>query len=361
MPVTITPQIVNINAQVVSAPQPSTLQQSGAILSFGGTTLTPGTYLFCGTVGAVASILSAAGNFVEVNNMATTFFAQGNSTGLYVLELGTMGVTSQINALNNWIVANPNVFYAFLVPANWDTYSTGVNTIAANYGSPTGKTYFFVTTTVANVGNYTTKAVFATVPSPTAASTEFQAAAMFSEWLGNNPTIASPAAPMAFRYLYGVTPWVQTNNATPIQTVLSAYGNLILTGAEGGISTATLRNGTTSDGNQAMFWYAVDWIQIQARLQLANAIINGSNSNPPVVYNQFGINYLLAILQTLGKTGVSIGLVLQATFAATSFVAYTTAFPGDYAIGRYAGFSCNEIPQLGFLTVTFNLTATTFA
>ena len=42
MPTTITPQIVNVVANVVTAPTASTLQQSGALVSFGGTTLTAG-------------------------------------------------------------------------------------------------------------------------------------------------------------------------------------------------------------------------------------------------------------------------------------------------------------------------------
>ena len=360
---TITPQIVVVSATVTTAPTASTLQQSGALVSFGGTTLTTNTYQYCGNLAAVTAILSSAGNYVELTHMATTFFAQGGAVGVYVLELGVQAsVPTQITDLTTWITGNPNVFYAYLVPAAWDTANAAtVNTAAANYSSATGKTYFFVTTTSTNVSDYTNKAIIATVPSPTAASTEFQAAALFYQWLANNPQLAAPAAPMNFRFVYGVTPWVLTGNATTINTVLSAYGNLILTGAEGGISTSTLRNGTTADGNQAMFWYAVDWILINADLRLANAIINGSNSNPPIVYNQLGINYLLGVLQNLGTPGIANGLLLSAVFTATSFAAFTTANPSDYAAGVYQGFSCVATPQLGFTQIEFFLNATTFA
>ena len=44
---TITTRIVNVNATVTRAPVPSQLQQSGALVSVGGTTLTPGTYEYC--------------------------------------------------------------------------------------------------------------------------------------------------------------------------------------------------------------------------------------------------------------------------------------------------------------------------
>ena len=89
MPSTITPQIVTINATVTSAPSPSTLQQSGAFVSVGGTTLTVNTYQYCGTLAQVTAILSSAGNHAELTNMATTFFAQGSAVGVYILELGT--------------------------------------------------------------------------------------------------------------------------------------------------------------------------------------------------------------------------------------------------------------------------------
>jgi hypothetical protein len=159
---TITPTIVTVNTTVTVAPTPSQLQQSGAIVSTGGTTLATGTYQYCGTLSQITSILAAplaltgmawssgtvtattsaaiglstgqtftttiAGatpaayngtyaatvtgantftfaltpnpgtetvpgtytpnNAGFVNNSGTTFFAQGNSVGVYVLELG---------------------------------------------------------------------------------------------------------------------------------------------------------------------------------------------------------------------------------------------------------------------------------
>jgi hypothetical protein len=360
----ITSQIVQVDATVTSAPSPSTLQQSGAIVSVGGTTQTTGTYTYYSTLTALVAALSSAGNYLEVTHMATTFFAQGNEVGVYVLELGVVAsAPAGITALNTWIVANPGNFYAYLVPATWDASGAALNTMAANYSSPTGKTYFFVTTTSGTLSAYTatTKAIVAIVPSPTAASSEFQAAAFFYQWLSNLPAIASPSPPMGFRYVYGVTPWTLNGNGTTISTILTAFGNIILSGAEGGISTATLRNGTTMDGNQMMFWYAVDWLEIQAQQLLANAIINGSNSNPPLYYNQAGINTLLAILDTIGFSGTSFGLLLAWSFAATPFAAYTAANPADYAAGKYAGFSGTVYPQRGFEAIVFFLDAVTFA
>jgi hypothetical protein len=360
----VTSTIVTVTASVTEAPGSSTLQQSGAFVSVGGTTLTTGTYQYCGTPAAVTALLSSAGNYVELGHMASTFFAQGNAVGVFILELGVQDtVPDGITALGTWITANPNVFYSYLCPASWDAEGADVNTLAGTYSSPTGRTYFFVTTTQDTITAYdvTTKAVVTLVPSPTAVSTEFQAAALFYEWLANNPGPASPAAPMAYRFLYGVTPWSLIGNQTAINAILTAFGNVILTGAEGGISLATLYKGTTMDGNQMMLWYAVDWMLINAKQELAATIINGSNSNPPLYYNQNGINSLLAVLNDLGTDAISFGLAQTVASTAVPFVPYVTANPSNYAAGIYNGFTCALTWQAGFLTITFNLDATSFA
>ena len=72
MPVTITPQIVNVVATTTTAPTAATLQQSGAFISVGGTNLTSGTYLYCANAAAVTAILSAAGNFALNSGDATS-------------------------------------------------------------------------------------------------------------------------------------------------------------------------------------------------------------------------------------------------------------------------------------------------
>ena len=114
------------------------------------------------------------------------------------------------------------------------------------------------------------------------------------------------------------------------------------------------------DGNQSMFWWAVDWLQINAKQLLAAAIIDGSNENPPLYYNQNGINRLLAILVEIGTTGISFGLLLSASFTAVPFVTYTRQNPSNYSAGIYNGFSATVTPQAGFLTITFDIDATQF-
>lgn len=437
---TITPTIVTVNTIVTAAPTPSQLQQSGAIVSTGGTTLATGTYQYCGTLSQITSILAAPlaltgmvwatgtvtatasaalglstgqtftttiagatpaaynGTYVAtvtgantftfaiaanpgtetvpgtylpsnagfISSAGTTFFAQGNAVGVYVLELGAQTTAAAaITALQTWITANslPQVFYSYLVPGSWDfSSSTALNTMTSNYDSPSGQTYFFVTTTTANVTAYSgNKAVIALVPSPTQAGTEHQMSAMFYQWLVNLPGASNPLAPMSYRYVFGVTPWSQIGNATAINTVLSAFGNLILTGAEGGVSNACIFKGTTMDGEQAAWWYAIDWFRIQVKQALANAIINGSNSNPPLLYNQAGINTLQAVAQNVGNSAVAFGCALSAVINAVPFSTYTTQNPSNYNAGIYNGLSATVVGPSAFLQITFTLDAVQFA
>lgn len=437
MATTITDTIVTVNTTVTQAPAVSQLQQSGAIISTGGTTLTAGTYRYLASTADLTPILAAPlaltslvwasgtvtatattnlalttgevftttisgavpaayngtylatvtglntftyalatdpgaetspGTYLPsdaafVSDAVSTHFAQGNAVGVYVLELGEVTTAAAaITALDTWITANPGIFYAYLLPKSWDNAnSTAINTLANKYSSPSGQTYFFVTTTLAHVTTYdTNKAVWAVIESLTEASTEVQAAAMFYQWLVNNPGPANPLAPMAYRFLFGVTPWVKMGNSTSINSALTAFANLVLTGAEGGISTATLFKGTTMDGKQSAFWYGVDWFRIQVKQALAAAIINGSNSNPPLLYNQAGINTLQAVAQAIGNSAVAYGCALSVSVSAVDFVTYTTANPNDYAAGIYNGLSATMVGTSGFLTITFQLDAVNF-
>ncbi len=439
MATTITPQIVTVNTAVQTAPSVSQLQQSGAIVSTGGTTLAANAYQYCGNLAAVQAILSPSlaltsiswlsgvvtatsatalslttgqtftttisgavptgynGTFVAtvtgtdtftyplatnpgtetapgtylpnnaafVIDAATTFFAQGTQLGVYVLELGAQtSAAASVTALQTWITSNssPQVFYSYLLPKAWDANSAAsLNTLTNGYASPEGQTYFFVTTTSANVTTYANnKAAITLVPSPTATSTEEQSAFPFYQWTFNNPGPGNILAPMTYRYGYSVTPWEQQGNSATINAILTANGNIIGTGAQGGISTATLFKGTTMDGEQASFWYGVDYFRIQVAQALSAAVIEGSNTQPPLLYNQAGINTLEAVANQIAANAVAYGCAESITISAVPFTTYTTQFPTNYANGIYGGLSATLVGQSGFLTITFNLAATAF-
>jgi|GEM_PF-1553461 len=442
MTTTVTPNIVNVNTKITASPAPNTLQQSGAIVSAGATTLASNTSSFCGSVSQVASLLVAPyaitslawasstvtatvdaadleglgvgdtfatvisgavpagynGTFVAtvastttftyavsanpgsetspgtftgpessyILDAATTFFAQGSSVGFYLLELGVAASdVAGVAALSTYLTTytTPQAFYAYLVPPYWDdSASTQLAALALAYNGPTAQTYFFVTTTSAHLSAYAgNKAVFAIVPSPTQTTQEVQVASLFYNWIANNPGSSNPLAPMQFRFLYGVTPWVRGANNTTINAILTGFGNIALTGSEGGISNACLFKGTTMDGAQSASWFGLDWFRINVKQRLAAAIINGSNSNPPLLYDQNGINTLEAVANQVGSSAVAFGCAQSVTVSAVDFNTYVTQNPSDYAAGIYNGLTATMTLQNGFMSITVNLDAVQFA
>ena len=569
-------RIVQVNVQTTNAPTPSKLQQTGAIVTSGGSTLSPGqtalltqpsdatpiiatpktlsalTYSsnqvtatttvphgwpigavfsaqvtgtvpagyglatpelitittasqFTYTIGSNPGTATTFGTVLptaalELTGAVASFFAQGTSTSVYVLEVGVNSVTADVTFLQNWITQNPGIFYSYLVPRAWDGNAAFL-TMLATFESTTAKTYFFITTTlssymlypaqmkcallfveaiqypvitagtliatamslgaqspgwavtftttgntsspgvtnlfagatiqltgftpsayngywycVAGTGpnginavnfglssNPGTPSVYGSiVPTYTASAglpgelvtgantyystTEFDAAAALQITLSYAPSSTNKVPPLAYSYMYGVTPFPTAQNSAIIATLLAVGVNLVGTGAEGGISNTLLLGGNTADNNPFNYWYSIDWVAINLDLNVSNAIINGSNNNiNPLFLNQAGVNVLQAVCANTMTSAVTFGLALNPvieieltgpqlgvaldnnTYGSYSFVnavpfpAYYTASPGDYKIGKYAGLSVGYAPLRGFENVIINVTATTFA
>ena len=229
-------------------------------------------------------------------------------------------------------------------------------------------------------------ASFATqTAAPGGVTGEFTAAAGFYKSLSYAPSSANLMTPFAFSFLFGVTAWATQGNSAILTTLKAANVNIVLTGAEGGISNDILEWGTTMDGSDFMEWYSADWIQINLVLNLANAVINGSNDPiNPLYYSQFGIETLQDVAVATATAGVSFGLgngtvtqsaltglqlaqaIAVGTFDgdinvnAVPFVPYLQGSPGDYAIGKYAGLSVLWIVNRGFTNIVVNLNISDF-
>lgn len=115
------------------------------------------------TTPATGTIVYTLEDVAELSAMNTTFFAQGSSSGVYVLELGPGNASDGVTALTAYLAANPNsaytagasgYFYAYLVPRYWAD-SSAYWTFLGNYESPDARTYFFTTATLANYTNFT--------------------------------------------------------------------------------------------------------------------------------------------------------------------------------------------------------------
>lgn len=323
----------------------------------------------------------------ELNDMATTFFSQGSSIGVYVLELGAGNATEGVAALTTWLQNNPLKVYGFLVPRFWDN-NPAFLTLIASYESTTSMTYFWTTTTQANYVNYllTMKDVVAMVEAPSGLfQTEFSLASAFWVALHYKPSPTNRVTPFGFSYLFGVTPYPTVGTAALRSALKDAGVNIVATGSEGGITNDILLWGMTKDTRPFNYWYSVDWAQINLKLQLANCIINGSN-NPinPLYLNQDGINRLQVVAAKVMASAVTVGLALGTVIQtelntedladfldsggaagnilvnAVPFVDYYTSNPGDYKIGVYDGLSVTYVPLRGFDNITVNLNVSDF-
>ena len=347
-------------AITVSGVTPAAYNGTYTATSTGVSTLTFPLATSPGTV-TVQGIVTL-GDVNEVTAMMTTFFAQGDSTSVYILELGGLDTADAVTALNAYIVANPLTVYSFLCPAAF-TAITAFQTMVANYTSTTARCYFFITATTTNYTAFAAqKSCFVVVPAPTIPATEFTAAAPFYVTLTYAPSLISQVTPTAFSIHYGVTAYPLKGNTAILQSLKTAGANFVDTGSEGGISNTLIKWGTTMDGKDFTYWYSVDWMQINMHLALANEIINGSN-NPlaPLYYNQNGINRLQARAQQVANSGVSYGLAQSPiTVTAIAFTTYNAANPNDYANGVYNGLALTYTPNRGFISITMNINVTDF-
>jgi len=323
----------------------------------------------------------------ELNAMNATFWAQGTSSNAYVLELGAGNANDGVAYLTTWLAANPFTVYCLVPPREWDANSNFL-ALAQDYQSPESMLYFFVTTTTSTYTAYTNlmKCIDWNIEAPGIPATEFDAAARMYQVVSQAPSNTNKVMPFSYRFLYGVTPYPVAGNGTLLTQIVQAGGNYVGTGYQGGISTAIDFIGQTADKNNFLYWYSVDWMQINSQIYLANAVINGSN-NPinPLYYDQAGVDSLQTTEATfVVQNGITFGLITgsiqlteldgpalsaglsagtyanQAVVNAIPFVTYAGANPSDFKAGIYRGLSVIYIPTVPFIQVVMNLLVTEF-
>lgn len=294
----------------------------------------------------------------DVYAALNSFFAQGDAIGCYLLDMGQQSdVTAEIAAFSDYVADPDTRMYGYVVPNDWDGVDQFLQ-LAKNYTANDQMVYFFLVTGQPQNNRYTSpytgiKSVVAVVDI-TAPTTNMAAAFMY-QVVSMDPSPVNKVGPYAFRYVQGATPVDYKNSIT--KALVAANVNYVQSGAEGGISRNIFALGVSSDGNDFSYWYSVDWIQINVHLQLANAVINGSNNAiNPLYYDQDGIERLQQTAQSVFNTGTAYGLVNgTATVNAIAFRSYVQLNPNDYKQGRYAGLSAEYTPNRGFLKIVFNV------
>ncbi len=337
---------------------------------------------------------------VQLGQMATTYFSQGNFTGVYVLELGyQQDIAGCVSALQQWLLSNPRVFCHYMVSRDFgltEAALAALEPILKQYQNPEAMTYFYLTidpSLIATLGP-TYKDVVLMCEDPSVSqfpnnvnpNGEFSLAAQLYNAVAFVPTDVTPVGPMKYKYVYGVTPYNTINNGPLLKSFHDNFVNYVATGAEGGVSFTMLNPGCTADGRDYFnYWFTIDWIQINVQLNLANAIINGSNNpSAPLRLNQNGIDRLLGVLAGTMRQGVRFvmvnGSVIQTELNpqeqqlaiqlgkytnmcdcnATPFTDYYVANPSHYRIGEYDGLSTIFVPMNGFSHIIVTVTATDF-
>jgi hypothetical protein len=162
-----------------------------------GSETTPGTYTPRNSAELVAAVAS--------------YFGQGKTQSVYVLELGAGEPATGISNLSAFIAAQPTQkFYAYLVPRNWDGVSSFL-TLVALYENTNSQTYFFTTTNPQNYALYTStmKSVIPFIEAPFYGrwSTNVITA---GSWSGGSATLTTTSAhgvyPGQFFQISGVSP-----------------------------------------------------------------------------------------------------------------------------------------------------------
>lgn len=296
------------------------------------------------------------------------------------------------------------------------TWSGGLATVTtgANHGVAPGQTFKLTGispagyngTFIALNGTTGTSLVYAVAPNPGAyvsggslvkstysnppqPVTEYTHAADFFTTLNYDPSSTNKVTPLAFSYMFGVTNFPLLGNSALLTTLFADNINYVGDGSEGGITNSILRNGHMMDGRPFNYWYSVDWMQINIKLGLANAIINGSNDPlSPLYYNQDGIDRLQQAAASICGSAITFGLALGRVILATMdgnafaralqdggpnrsfpgnvvvnavpFTAYLTANPSHYRLGIYNGLSITFTPLRGFESITVNINVTDF-
>ncbi|MCO4880238.1 hypothetical protein [Paraburkholderia caribensis] len=297
----------------------------------------------------------------EVTAMANTYFAQGRTNSVYVLELGEGTAAEGVADLRAYLDANANREYGFLVPRSFAAEASFPALVGDNSAND-AMVYFFTTFSTQNAANAGAfagmKGFFGFVEDDNTPVTEFTLASVFFKILNRSPSNAEKVPPLQNGFLTGVTNGQFTDQQ--ISTYQSLNLSYAIVGSEGGLTNTILKGGKVGSGVFFNFWYSTDWAIINLHLNLANEVINGSNSTiNPLYYRQSGIDRLEGRAQQVMNSGISFGLFLDpAPVSAVDFVTYTTSNPSDYAAGLYTGLSCQAVPQNGFTRIEFQLEVT---
>ena len=273
-----------------------------------------------------------SGYATRLTAAATTWFAQGNRIGTYVLELGPNTTSSlhigEIAALSAYLAVSPNVtytdgaqgyYYCYLVPPQWDGIASFI-TLAGDYGNDNAMTYFFTTTTLSTYRSYVIngvpiKSVFLEAESPQMSAYP-QNAITATTWTGGVVTATTTTA-----HGVSVGDWFQVEGYTPVslngwwQAQAGTTGSTLIWNLAGSGSVSAegslVANMATNAGIPA-----TEFTTAASMYDVISNDPSSSNKVPPLAYTfqngvtawpTLGMSALLATLQAANVNYVGTG------------------------------------------------------
>ncbi len=292
----------------------------------------------------------------ELLAMATTFFAQGSQTAVTVFECGAGSASDGVAYLSAYITANPNAFYAYLVPRYWDGNADFLSMLAS-FESTTAKTYFFVTTKLNTYTKYLTqmKDVVALIESPQMDAYPANRLTAIS-WGGDSIAVSATVATSqsgsssyvpgtSVLSLVGVAGTSPTFSVTDTELASDPVINAVGSGGTPGLTTFT---GSTGVGTKFTFTGTINDYVVSA------AAVNAGGTGGTPGLTTFTVVGGTGTPTTLSGT-IGGGGVLSGSLTVVDPGDYT-ASPGATAVAITGGSLSGGTVDLTFTAASGNLT-----
>lgn len=333
------------NKKVAPADQ---FQGIGLILDIGQTTIDVNTIRFV-SPSERDSIFSSPSLESEIYRKLVSFFQNSSSNGVYVLNLGAP--SNQGADESDWtqVFANLNAYlntpktlpYTVLCP-NGFWGKTAFKTLIDDYDNPTAMLYFLIETTGVSFssGTWTTyKGIKSLMGIFQPTGKTYSVAGAIHGILCSNKyatvSIVNNVTPLEYTQVTGVE---QTEGTSDFINELNTQ-NIVYIGATA--QENTISNAKLADGKQYTYYFNQDYALKKIADWVEVMIYNGSNSQPPLFYNQTGIDTFQQTVEGALDACNAVGTVNSYTVTCVDFQTYIKQFPDDYAAEAYNG--CNAV------------------
>lgn len=283
----------------------------------------------------------------EIYRKLVSFFQNSSGNGVYILNLGSP--SNDGSAEDDWtqIFANLNQYlntpktlpYTVLVP-NGFWGKTAFKTLLDDYNNPTAMLYFITETTGITFSSgtwqqYGVKSLLG-VFQPTGKTYSVAGAVhgILCSSKYSTISVVNNVTSLEYTKIVGVE---QTEGTSNFIKELED-NNVVYIGSTA--QETTISNAKLADGKPYTYYFNQDYALKKIADWVEVMIYNGSNSQPPLFYNQTGIDTFQQTVEGALDACRTVGSVNSYTVTCTDFQTYIKTFPEDYASEQYNGCNC---------------------